>query len=98
MNWILIALVVLLVVFLFKFKEVRHRFGLIVVIILLIFFVVSFSKIYSANDIDIGTFDGIVSAGKIYMSWLGNFAKNMGRVGGYVINQDWGLNSTNMTK
>ncbi len=97
MYWLLIAALIIIAVLLFKFKEVRHRSSLLILIVVLIFFVFTFGKIYSQNEVDLKTFDGIVSIGKVYFSWLGNVLKNFVNIGGYAVKQDWSLNVTNLS-
>lgn len=94
MNWWIIGILVILAIFLFKAKEIRHRMGMIVVILLLVFLVVSFGQLYSTHDLDLGSFEGITKAGKVYVSWLGNAFKNIGKIGGYAVKQSWDVNST----
>ena len=97
MNWWLIAIIVVGGLLLLRFKEVRHRFGLMVTLILIIFFVASVGQLYATHNLDLSSFDGIVSAGKVYFSWLGNALGNTLKVTSYVVKQDWSVNSTNFT-
>ena len=87
------------VVNVFKFKEFRHKFGLIVVIVLVLFLVASFGQLYVSNDLNLTSFDGIVKAGKVYFGWLGNAADNLFKVSTYAVKQDWGAaaNAVNAT-
>jgi hypothetical protein len=94
MNWWLIAVLVLIGFLFFKYKENRHKFGLIAIILLLLFLVLSFGQLYFSNNMDLSTFDGIVSAGKVYVAWLGGAAGNVANIGGYAIKQDWQTNTT----
>ena len=97
MYWLLIGVLIIAVILLFKFKEVRHRSGLLVLVVIILFFVITFSKIYSINKVDLKTFDGIVSIAKVYLSWLGNVFRNLVNIGGYAVKQDWSLNVTNLS-
>ncbi|MEI6731917.1 MAG: hypothetical protein WCK90_04525 [archaeon] len=93
MNWgliIVIAVVVVIIFVIMKFKELRHKAGFLVVLFLLLFLGLTFANIYFKSNVDIKTFDGVMTAGKLYFSWLGQVANNIGDVTGYVINQDWG--------
>ena len=96
--WISIALIVIVLMVIFKFKEIRHKFGLVIVAFILIFFLITFSSIYVAHKTDLKSFDGVIKVSKIYFSWLGSVFKNVVKVSGYAIHQDWGLNITNSTK
>jgi len=97
--WIIIALIVIVLMVVFKFKEVRHKFGLVIVIFLVVFLVFSIYRVYSTNDVDLQSFDGVVAAGKIYFSWLGNLGHNVADISGYAVKQDWGFKNktTNST-
>jgi hypothetical protein len=94
-TWIAIGVILVAIIVLFKMKEIRHKFGLVIIGLLLIFLVVSFSQIYKVNKPNLKSFDGISEVIKIYFSWLGGLVKNIGKVTGYAIHQDWGLNLTN---
>lgn len=92
--WIIIGALIVIALILLKFKEIRHRLGLFTIITLLLFFVVSFGYITKSNNIDLGSFDGVVKVSKIYFTWLRGVFTNVVSITGNVIHQDWGLNST----
>jgi len=94
-NWILIAILVVVIFLLLKFKEIRHKLGFIVILFFLLFLGLSFWNVYKANDLDLNTFDGVMTAGKLYFSWLGNLFINAKQVTGYIVDQDWGIGKTN---
>ena len=99
MNWVLIiAAVVALFIFL-RFREIRHRVTHVVIILLVVLLVGSIATVYLSNDVDLTSFEGIASAGKVYFSWLGTMFGNIGKVSTYAISQDWDLapSSTNET-
>ena len=93
--WIILALIVLMV--LFKFKEIRHKIGLITIAIIALFFVFSFLQLRTIHKIDLTTFDGVLSAGRIYVSWMGNVVSNIVGVSSYVVDQQWGINVSNLS-
>ena len=93
-NWIIVALVIVLAFVVFKFKEMRHRFGLITIIVILLLATFSFSVVSSKNNVDLSTFDGLVTAGKIYFSWIGGAFSNLKSISGFAVKQDWSANST----
>ena len=97
MNWWIIAVLVLVLIILMRFKEVRHKLGLVVISIFILFLVITFAQIYSAHDLELNSFDGVVNAGKIYFSWLGQAVKNVVRVSGYAVKQEWGFNISNIS-
>ena len=91
-GWVLVITVLVVLFLLFKFKAMRHKIGLVVSISLLVFFFVSFGQLYFTHDLDLSTFDGVLSAGKIYFSWLGSFTGNVVKVSTYAVKQNWELN------
>lgn len=93
-GWFLIGAILVVLFIGFKFKEARHKIGLISSLFLLMFFLISFGQVYLTNDLDLSNFDGLVEAGKLYFSWLGSFANNVVKVTSYVVQQDWVGNST----
>jgi hypothetical protein len=97
-NWWLIILVVIVIFILLKFKEIRHKLGFLFVVALVLFLALSFASLYSSHNLDLTSFSGLVKAGDLYVSWLGQAFHNVKSVSSYVIHQDWGLNLTNFTK
>ena len=69
-------------------------FYAIIVVVLLIFFYTTFSNVINDNQIDVKSFDGVISAGKLYFFWLGNAVQNIVVIGGDVIKMDWVGNAT----
>lgn len=88
-NWILIGFLVVVALVVLKFKEIRHQGGMLIGLGLLVFLVLSFGSISATHHIDLTTFDGVASAGKLYFVWLKTVALNVGHVSSYVIKQDW---------
>jgi len=89
--WVWIAVILIIIAILFKFKEIRHKIGLLIIALFLIFLLISVSQVYSQNEVDLTSFDGVVYAGKVYFSWLGSTFKTAVHVSNYAIHQDWGM-------
>ena len=81
----------------FIFVLVRKYFFTFLVISLILFVSFSFYHIYKKYDVDLTSYGGIKNAGRLYYAWFINIFKNMGRITGYAVNQDWVLNSTNVS-
>lgn len=97
-SWILIILFVIIITLIVKFKEIRHKFGFLFIVMILLFLGITIWQVYKSNNLNLNTYDGLIAAGKIYISWLGQVFTNVKAVTGYVVNQHWGLsNSTNFT-
>ncbi|MCA9485576.1 MAG: hypothetical protein KC506_01900 [Nanoarchaeota archaeon] len=52
-------------------------------------FVISIFNIQRTHDFDLTSLDGVRGMVKVYAGWLGTVGKNVVRVTGYAINQDW---------
>ena len=96
----MIALIVmtLIVVGIWIFSELtrwKHKFWTILLIGLLLFAYLSFVIVLKNQDINYRSFSGLMTAGKLYFSWLGNVFVNMKTITTNAIKMDWrGTNST----
>ncbi len=73
--------------------------GLLIVTLILLFFTLTAYQIYKNHEVDLSSIDGVVAAGKIYFSWLGQLFHTTKKVTTYAVQQDWGPNvSDNRTK
>jgi len=93
-EWLVLGILIVMLLIFFKTKRFQHKFYAILILVLLIFFYTTGSKIIKENNINIKTFDGMVTAGKLYFSWLGHILGNVKTLTGNVIKMDWGGNST----
>lgn len=99
MNLILIAgAFVVLIIFLLKFKEIKHRFFSFLIIILIIFVILSASYVFSNNDLDLTSFDGFVKSSQVYLGWLGGAFSSFGDVTAYAIkDKNWGVGNSSIS-
>jgi len=103
--WVLGILIITLFIAIFKTQDLVFifslikKYGFIIVIVGLVLFI-SFSlyKVSTNYDVNFTSFDGLVKGGKLYFAWLKSIFANVGKITGYAIEQDWVLNSTNVTK
>ena len=98
MNWILILAFVIFTIVMYKFRETGHKFRLVTITVIGLFFTISLMLIYTRNDIDLTTLQGLITAGKLYLSWLTQMFDNIVKVSGNVIKMDWGINASSITK
>jgi len=95
MNIILIIIALLVVLILYaKFSHAKTQWfykGLGVVVFL---FVVSMVYVWLKSGINLSSYEGFLSLGKTYFSWLGSLAGNIGSITGDAVKHDWGVNST----
>lgn len=96
-SWILIAVFVIILIVVVKFKELRHKFGFLFIVAIFLFLGITIWQVYKANNLNLDTFDGLVSAGRIYFSWLGQVFANLKGITGYVIGQPWGLSNSTLS-
>ncbi|MBI3623296.1 hypothetical protein HY212_04440 [Candidatus Pacearchaeota archaeon] len=87
---------VLLIWFFLFFRRARHKFFSHFLILLLIFLVFTFAIAIRNENVNFKTASGVVSAGKIYLSWLGSAFGNVKSITGYATKLDW--NNGNETK
>lgn len=94
LSWIIIGILVVVFLLLLKFRHVKHRFFALVIVLLLVFFYFTSTSLLSGKNIDFRTFEGWVSAGKLYFSWLGHAFGNARVVVGNAVKMDWAGNVT----
>ncbi len=92
--WILIIAFVLIVLFFLRARHTKHKFLIVALILIILFVYITAVKIFQANKPDLKTFDGVVSAGKVYFSWLIHAFGNVKSATGNVVKMDWEGNST----
>lgn len=88
-SWLIIALVVVVLFLILKYREIRHKLSFIVILVLLLVLGVTFWNVYSTNHLKLDSFDGVTRAGKVYFSWLGSVFGNLKGLTAYAIKQDW---------
>ncbi|MFC1666217.1 hypothetical protein ACFLZF_00705 [Nanoarchaeota archaeon] len=79
---------------LIEFKRLKHKLFAVILIGLILFSYFSFSTIFSKSDIDFKSPTGLMSAGKVYFSWLISIFGNFKIITGDAIKMDWGTNQT----
>lgn len=106
LGWFIVGVVVFALGYLviFKFQDfmfvltlVKKNTFLIISLLVILFFTFSFYHIYTTNDIDLKSFEGVRSYGRLYWVWFKSLFSNIGDITGYAVKQDWFLNSTNST-
>jgi len=88
------VVVVVLIYFLVEFKRMRHKIFALFLIGLIILSYVSVIFIFKGQDVDLKTIPGIISATRLYFSWMGGVFGNMRDITANVIKMDWGTNKT----
>ena len=85
---------ILLIYVLVEVKRMRHKIFSIFLIGLILFSYFSASLIFVDQDIDFKTIPGVITATKIYFSWLGGVFGNLKQITAQAIGMDWGTNKT----
>ncbi len=93
-SWIIIGILIVVFLLVLKARHVKHRFFALVLVLLIIFVYFTSTSLLSGKDINFKTFEGWVSAGKIYFSWLGHALGNAKIIIGNAIKMDWASNSS----
>jgi uncharacterized membrane protein len=95
--WVFVVLgvlVVLVILFrtmnqVFILSLIKKNMFYFVIALFLTIFIISIFNIQQSHDFDLSTLDGVRGMVKIYLNWFGNVGKNIVKVTGYAINQDW---------
>lgn len=97
-SWIIIGILVVVFLLVLKARHVKHRFFALLFVLLIIFVYFTSTSLLSGKNLDLKTFDGWTSFGKIYFSWLWHAGGNAKAVIGNAIKMDWvGNSSANVT-
>lgn len=95
MNWLLILILAIIAIVIFiKFKEIGHKTKFSALVIVLIILLGTIGYVYMKSDINLSSYDGFIKLGKSYFSWLGGLFGNFGKITGYAVQQEWGVNAT----
>ncbi|MBI2630552.1 hypothetical protein HYW76_05625 [Candidatus Pacearchaeota archaeon] len=93
-EWFIVGVLVLIVFTFLKFRHMQHRTLAVILIILLVFVAATGSKLVKDNNIDVKSFDGVVLAGKLYFSWMGQIFHNSKALVGSATKMNWEVNSS----
>ena len=85
---------ILLIYVLVEVKRMRHKIFSIFLIGLILFSYFSASFIFADQDINFKTIPGVITASKLYFSWLGGVFGNLKQITAQAIGMDWGNNKT----
>jgi len=95
MNWIWIAvLVVLVIIASIKFKEMGHKAKFFLLALFVIVFLATAGYVYLTTKPDLTSYSGLKIFSQSYFSWLASLGGNMKGITGYAVQQNWGINKT----
>lgn len=95
MNWILLLVLLAALVIFVKTTNRGQNVWSYAIVAGAIIVLVSILYVGTSVDINLQSLDGLVSFGKLYLSWLGQVAGNFGSITGNAVNLDWGLGLNN---
>lgn len=87
--WILVGLLIIGALIFIKISHYRHRIFVITIVLVALFLYVSIAYVASKNEMDFGSYDGMVKSVKIYGGWLFNLVGNFKSLTGSAIKMDW---------
>ena len=91
---IVIALLIVLVIYV-KLGHAKSQLFYKTLAVIIFLFVGSVVYVWLRSNINLSSYEGFLSLGRTYFSWLGSLAGNIGSITGYVAKHDWGVvNST----
>ena len=90
----IVAVLIIAIWVIVEIKRLRHKVFAIFLIALVLFTYISFSITLKGQDIDYGSASGVLSATKLYFSWLASAFTNIKSITTQAINMDWISNKT----
>ena len=95
----IVAVLVIAIWVIIEIKRLKHKIFAIFLIALIIFSYISVSVLFKDRPIDFKSPSGLMSAGKIYLSWLGSVFINFKAITGDAVKMDWtSVNKTSIDK
>tara|TARA_Y100000310_G_scaffold147139_1_gene146403 strand:+ start:620 stop:937 length:318 start_codon:yes stop_codon:yes gene_type:complete len=99
LSWTVIAVLIIAAVLALKMNHLRHKLWIIALIFVALFLYTTASVVYAENELNINSVEGVFSAVKIYISWLGNGFQNLKSLSGQAVKMNWSkTNESILTK
>ena len=89
-----IVILVIAIWIIIEAKRMRHKLFAIFLIALILFSYISAALIFRGQDIDFKSIPGIITATRLYFSWLGSVFTNLKHITTGAVGMDWGTNET----
>lgn len=90
----IVAVLIIAIWVIIEIKRLRHKVFAIFLIALILFTYISFSVTLKGQDIDFRSASGLLSATKLYFSWLVSIFTNLKSITTQAIHMDWISNKT----
>lgn len=94
MSLLIVAGLIVAIWVIIEVKRFKHKIFAVLLIVLVLFTYVSFAVTLKNNPVDLKTYSGIITASKLYLSWLGSLFGNLKALTLYTIKMDWNGNET----
>jgi len=88
-TFFVVALLIIGIYLSIEVKRMKHKIYSVFLIGLILFTYFGFATSLKGQDVDLTSFDGIIHAGKLYMSWLGSMFMNAKSITAYAFKQNW---------
>jgi glucan phosphoethanolaminetransferase (alkaline phosphatase superfamily) len=93
-TFFVIAILIIAIWIIIEIKRLKHKLFAIFLIGLILFTYISFSVTIQGQDIDFKTIPGLITASKLYFSWLTSLFGNFKSITTNAIQMDWKGNET----
>lgn len=93
-GWILLVLIFVALVVFVRATNIGQNVWSYVLVGAALFFVFTVIYVGAVSEPNFSSFDGFVSFGKVYLSWLGAFFGNFAEITGHAVNLDWSLSNS----
>ena len=92
----IVAVLIIAIWVVIEIKRLKHKLFAIFLIALILFTYISFTVTLRGQEIDYTTVSGMITATKLYFSWLGSIFGNLKTMTTHAIHMDWNGNETNI--
>jgi len=70
-------------------NNARTKMAFLFIALGMIFLLLTGYLIFSGKEVNLTSIEGVSSAAKTYVAWLGNAGSNIAKASSYVFKQDW---------
>ena len=95
-TFFVIAILIIAIWVIIEIKRLKHKLFAIFLIALILFTYISFTVTLRGQEIDYTTVSGMMTATKLYVSWLGSLFGNLKTMTTHAIQMDWSGNETSV--
>ena len=93
-NWLIVIVAIIVIFALVKTKYLKHKLSWVIIIVVALLLYFGYVFAVSGKDIDYKSIDGMQTAVKLYVAWLGHAFDNSKIITANVVKMDWKGNQT----